>query len=229
MKTASADESGRPVQPRSLRAQIVEVLQDAIISGEYRPGQRLVEREFVTRFGVSSIPVREALQDLETRGLVVKRHNRGCSVVNLTPEQERQACAVRLQLEPTVVEWAGERYQAALHRAPLSAMVERLVAAAQADRHADYFREDMALHRFIWSLSGNEFAARALEPVVGSLFAMALMRTRESRALDLKKEADKHVQLVAAIQRGDARGAARLLAGIAQAYESILTAGKPRG
>ena len=72
------------IQSKSLREEIVEVIQRDIIAGHFRPGQRLVERELVQRFRVSSIPIREALQELENRGLVIRRHNFGCSVIQLT-------------------------------------------------------------------------------------------------------------------------------------------------
>ena len=52
--------------------------------GVFQPGQRIVERELINRFGVSSIPVREALQDLESRGLLVRKLNHGYTVVKLT-------------------------------------------------------------------------------------------------------------------------------------------------
>lgn len=211
------------VQSRSLRDQIVEVLQDAIISGEYQPGQRLVEREFVARFGVSSIPVREALQELETRGLVVKRHNRGCTVVNLSTDQQKKISAVRLALEPQVVAWAGANYVADEHRTPLYSAVERLMAAAEANDHAAYFRQDMHLHRLLWTMSGNEYASKALEPVVGSLFAMGLMKTKASEHVDLVEEAGKHVALIKAVTSGQPLDAAKILHDIAEGYEGILT------
>ena len=54
----------RAFQPKSLREEIVEMVQRDIIAGHFCPGQRLVERELIQRFGVSSIPIREALQEL---------------------------------------------------------------------------------------------------------------------------------------------------------------------
>src|SRR5882757_6649847 len=93
----------RSIQPKSLGEEIVEVLQREIIGGDFRPGQRLVERELIKRFGVSSIPVREALQELENRGLVVRRHNCGCSVIQLTPREAARICELRRVLEPKVV------------------------------------------------------------------------------------------------------------------------------
>src|SRR5215510_2476231 len=101
---------GEPgLNSKSLGEEIVDELQREIISGGFQPGQRLVERELIRRFGVSSIPVREALQELENRGLVVKRYNCGCSVVQLTPKEVARICDLRRVLEPKVMEWAAER------------------------------------------------------------------------------------------------------------------------
>src|SRR5580765_167519 len=113
-------ENQTPIHPKSLGEEIVEVLQREIIAGGFRPGQRLVERELIKRFGVSSIPIREALQELENRGLVVKRHNCGCSVVQLTPTELGRICELRRVLEPKVMEWAAARIT--------PAMVDRLGA-----------------------------------------------------------------------------------------------------
>src|SRR6202162_6188334 len=99
----------RPLRPKSLGVEIVEVLQRDIIGGKLKPGQRLVERELIRRFGISSIPIREALQELQNRGLAVKRHNCGCSVVHLSRVEVARICELRRVLEPQVVEWAAAR------------------------------------------------------------------------------------------------------------------------
>src|ERR1700722_19398853 len=129
------------LRPKSLREEIVDIVQREIISGRFRPGQRLVERELIQRFGVSSIPIREALQELENRGLVVRRHNCGCSVIQLTPHDAARICELRRVLEPKVMEWAAERISpdvAAAIRVQL-AQVEK--AAVTGDWSA-YFQED---------------------------------------------------------------------------------------
>jgi DNA-binding GntR family transcriptional regulator len=89
----------RPLRPKSLGVEIVVALQRDIIGGKLKPGQRLVERELIRRFGVSSIPIREALQELQNRGLAVKRHNCGCSVIHLNRVEVARICELRRVLE----------------------------------------------------------------------------------------------------------------------------------
>ena len=68
-----------------------------------------MERELIQRFGVSSIPIREALLELESRGLVTRRHNCGCSVIQLRPEEAARICELWRVLEPKMMERAAVR------------------------------------------------------------------------------------------------------------------------
>ena len=92
-------ESGSKIKAKTLRDEIIEALQQAIILGERQPGEPLVERELAEQFGVSSIPVREALQELENRGLATKRPNYSCCVIELAPEELNQMFELRALLE----------------------------------------------------------------------------------------------------------------------------------
>lgn len=78
---------------------IVDVLREAIGRGMLRPGQALSQAELSQQFGVSVIPVREALRRLEADGLVVVRHNRGAFVAKLTPVDVRELYEIRSPLE----------------------------------------------------------------------------------------------------------------------------------
>ena len=208
----------RTLQPKSLREEIVEMVQRDIIAGHFCPGQRLVERELIQRFGVSSIPIREALQELENRGLVVRRHNCGCSVIQLSRHEAARICELRRVLEPKVMEWAAERVTpeaAAALRSQL-AEVERAAAAGDWSR---YFQEDLKFHRMTWQVADNGYAARALETVVGSLFASGIMGSRAAATINLREEVAKHQRLLDAICDRDGQRAALCLLEIAAGFE----------
>jgi DNA-binding GntR family transcriptional regulator len=207
---------------RALRADIAAALEEGILTGTLRPGQRLLERELVERFRVSTIPVREALHELEARGLVVKQHARGCTVVALTDEEVRRACDARRLLEPAVAGWAAERLDRGGAR-QLEIAFDALAAAGAAGDVPGFFREDLRLHRTIWELSGNAFAARALESTVGSLFASSLQRAQQTETLDLRREVARHRALVVALVAGDPARAAEQLGEIVDALERVTT------
>jgi DNA-binding GntR family transcriptional regulator len=178
----------------------------------------LVERELSERFGVSSIPIREALQELENRGLVTKRPNHGCSVINLTTQEVERICDLRRVLEPKVAEWAAGRITPGEVR-ELEQQLGRVSQAADAGDFSGFFLEDLVFHRRIWEISGNTYAARALESALGSLFASGLIRANQSDGPDLQWEVKKHERLLEALRRHDGRQAARALLEIAQGFE----------
>lgn len=206
-------------QPISLRQQLANALQREIITGVYAPGQRLIERELVARFGVSSIPVREALQDLEGMGLVVKRPNIGCSVIDLTREEAAQICRFRRVLEPQVVAWAAENYSAEADET-LKARVQEMAASAEKGDIAAFLHADMLFHKALWAVARNRWASQALENSLGSLFAVGLMAARRGGTLDLRAEAAKHQELLLLIRQGHAAAAAGQMADIAGRFET---------
>jgi DNA-binding GntR family transcriptional regulator len=201
--------------PLSLPNAIARELEREIISGVYAPGQRLIERDLATRFEVSAIPVREALQFLESRGLLRRKAHHGCSVIDLTPEEVERFGELRALLEPQVIRWAAERIDPGARR-DLELQLKKLRAAANARNYADFFFEDLELHRLIWEQARNPFAASALGTTIGSLFACGL---RDAHGIDLKGEYDKHVGLVAAILAGQPDKAAKILNDIAEAFQ----------
>jgi DNA-binding GntR family transcriptional regulator len=79
----------------TLRSALEETLRAAIVSGRFRPGQRLPERELCELTGASRASVREALRQLEAEGLVVTRPHRGPSVASFTPAEAQELFGVR--------------------------------------------------------------------------------------------------------------------------------------
>ncbi|MFN0105887.1 MAG: GntR family transcriptional regulator [Bryobacteraceae bacterium] len=196
---------------------IANTIEGDIISGKRAPGERLVEREIAAQFQVSSIPVREALQILETRGLVIKRINRGCSVIELSSEEMAQMSELRDWLEPKVVEWAAcRRTEAGI--AELSVRLQRLRLAAESGDYARFFADDLEFHRCIWDLAGNPPAARALMTVVGCLFACGL----RNAAVDLRLQYLKHERLYQSIAESRPADAGLLLADISAGFRGQL-------
>ncbi len=206
-------------QATSLRDQIADVLEREIVSGLIEPGRRLVERELTNRFDVSSIPVREALQDLEGRGLVTRRVNCGYSVIDLSLEEMHSICQLRRILEPEVVRWTAQRITEEGANL-LREQHERFKAAGS--NLPDFFHEDLQFHRLVWELSGNRYAARALQAAVGSLFACGINLARGRGSIQFETEIRKHEKLLRQILRGDGDGAAESLLAIADHFQNGL-------
>ncbi len=80
--------------------QVVEILRSAIITGDYEPGERLIESVISARLGTSRGPVREALRQLENEGLVMSFPYRGAVVLGVSDEEIQEVLIpIRLALE----------------------------------------------------------------------------------------------------------------------------------
>jgi len=74
-------------------------MEEAILSGQFKPRERLVEMDLISRFGVSRTVIREALKKLEAKGLIRTTPYRGAMVADLTVEEIEEIYFVRAELE----------------------------------------------------------------------------------------------------------------------------------
>ncbi|OJY36971.1 MAG: hypothetical protein BGP06_14785 [Rhizobiales bacterium 65-9] len=95
--------------PPPLSDQIVKLISDAVISGEFAEGERLREAELATRFGVSRAPLREAMRLLEERRLIQRLPYAGVRVVPLTVRMVSELYEIRAALEEIVCRRAAAR------------------------------------------------------------------------------------------------------------------------
>lgn len=93
----------------TLHAKTVSVLRQAILDGEFRPGDRLIERELCELTGVGRSSIREALRQLEAEHLIEYRPHRGPSVTTVTPEDARSIYELRAVVEGLAARLFAER------------------------------------------------------------------------------------------------------------------------
>lgn len=92
-----------------LRDVVFQTLRRAIISGDFEPGERLMEIGLAKKLGVSRTPVREAIRMLELEGLVVMVPRRGAEVARITIKDLKDSLEVRMAIEELAVSLACER------------------------------------------------------------------------------------------------------------------------
>lgn len=129
----------------SLREQIREHIVEGIVSGRWKPGERIVERRIATELEVSQTPVREALRELESLRLIESAPNKGVRVRNLTAADLEESYPVRAGLEAIAAELAAERLAQ-----DCSALEPHVTALYEADRLSDgtgQVRHTVAFHR----------------------------------------------------------------------------------
>ena len=95
------------IEPVSKKARIVASLREAIISGEIRSGEQIVEGKLAQQLGVGQGVIREALIELEHQGFVQRTPFAGTQVTELTLQDAQQIYDIRIELEPLAFSLAG--------------------------------------------------------------------------------------------------------------------------
>ncbi|KMW56777.1 putative regulator PutR for proline utilization, GntR family [Candidatus Rhodobacter oscarellae] len=190
---------------------------EAIDVGQYRPGERLVENELAERFGVSRTPIREALQRLETQGLLT-RDGRSLIVASLDHNQLAELYIVRAELEGLAARLAA-RHATVEEVKVLGDMVEE-DRALIGDPSA-LSRANRRFHTQIHLASHNRYLVQQLNLVHRSMALLASTSlAAEGRGEDALAE---HANIVEALREGDGEAAeAALKVHISKAYETRL-------
>ncbi len=168
--------------PSTLKSHIFQGLRDAIVSGRYRPGDRLNESRIAREFGVSRIPVREALMQLQEHGLVMNHERRGMFVTRLSEEDVQRINSLRVVLEAEALKLCRLKISPQ-DAARLTAIMERMEAWTERTE-MDAAALDLEFHRTLWEAAGNPYLTRVLDSLVTSLFAHKAL---EYVSADLKR------------------------------------------
>lgn len=200
-------DSLRVVSGPSLREQVAAKLRNAIAMGQFRPGDRLVERELCEMTGVSRTSVREALRELESDGLITTVPHRGPSVAVVTLEQARSIYEVRAVLEALAAKLFAEN--------ATDSDVEALVAATNVLKTAyaggmlaEIFPAKTAFYEILLEGCRNDVVAHMLRSIhirVSQLRMTSLSQPDRAKASIREIEA-----LVDAIGARNAQEASRL-------------------
>jgi len=145
----------------TLRQQVLEVLRGAILNFQFKPGDRLIERELCEMTGVSRTSVREALRHLESEGLVQNLPNKGPMVATVTAAEAREIFEVRRVLEGLAARLFAERAGAPEHAALDAAMAALEQAFATADVH-EILKATTAYYDVLLGGCGNEVIRRMI-------------------------------------------------------------------
>ncbi len=100
-----------PVARSSLAHEVAKKLRREILTGNIKPGERILEQEISEMMKTSRGPVRDALIRLEHEGLVVREPNRSAVVASMTVDDVEEVCSLRMSLEMLALRYATERAQ----------------------------------------------------------------------------------------------------------------------
>jgi DNA-binding GntR family transcriptional regulator len=182
---------------------VLDAIKRAILAGELRPGQSLVETELAQMLGVSKTPVREALKTLAGAGLVTMSPYRGATVRAIDPASAAAIYDMRLLLEPEAVRRAiGASTGWASARAALQ-------ASGAATDQAQRSLANREFHRALYLACGNSLLVKTLDDLRDQTALVSALSWEQ--APSWQQEAAEHQAILAAARRGAATEAAALL------------------
>lgn len=150
----------RLIKKRSLyRDEIHESIKEAILSGELKPGDRIVETRWAKELGVSQSPVREAIRELEIIGLVENRPFQGSYVKELTLKDIKDSYRVRMSLEvlgitDAIVNMTEEQLE------EIYKVMKEMETAGENHDFDLYIKKDTLFHQMIMEASNNSTLLR---------------------------------------------------------------------
>lgn len=218
------------IRHSSLTEQIAQVVKQAIFRGELQPGERLVEQAIAKAHGVGQNAVREALISLAHQGFVKRVANRATYVTQMSLDEAQKLSVVRTALESTSVEIVSRRFAAGeVETKALEIFLAGMRAAAEQLDRVLFYKFDIAFHRELWRLTGNESLEQALEQVVAPLFAFFIMQYfRRGEHLETLREAiPAHEQVLTCVRSGrpeEARTALHALVDVGVKHQRGLVA-----
>ncbi len=188
-----------------LSDRIRNALTDAISSGELTPGTMLDEQQLADRYGASRTPVREALRQLATSGMVEIRPRRGVIVRHVTANEVMDMFETMAELEATCVRLATYRITP-LERSRLLRIHETSEAAVANNDVDAYDALNREFHEAIYRAAHNDFLADQTMAVRTRLNAFRRMQLRQDRRLAHSREEHDAVMRAIAEGNGDEAG-----------------------
>lgn len=190
------------VKPMSLSDQVKEQLAERIVTGDLKPGDRLIELSIAKDLGTSQAPVREALRQLEALGLIEYRRNRGAVVRDITTEELAEIYAVRAELEGYAVSRVAGMCPE-VGEGLLSLCQEMELAVGDNDVAA-FVTLNTAFHRTIIEGAGNGTLLKVWETL--DIQLRTAMNTAQTPG-SLDKALKDHRRIARAVKRGAAEAA----------------------
>ena len=183
------------LSPQRLTDMIYSLLRERILSGAFRPGDKLNVDLLAQQLNVSQTPIKGALTLLVAEGLVQVRPRRGTFVTAITEREVGESLAIRRAIELLAAESIIE-HATPVDVAELTALTERIREAADVDQH---YRLNSEFHQHLARLSDNQKLAQIYRQLNAHLL-IALIHSRSTNWKGrIEREAAEHRAIVTAI------------------------------
>jgi DNA-binding GntR family transcriptional regulator len=184
---------------------IVRALRGAIQNGDLADGMELSQVALAQHFGVSRVPVREALRALEAEGWISAPANLRATVQSLTPAEIDEIFRIRRLIEPDLLGRAIPNIDEAM----VAELRARCTAMDSLQDHASWVEGNREFHRALLAPSGATFTLRLVEQLSAQM-QRYLSRLR-AQSLRQQEAGAEHEALVEAVARQNVRKAQSIL------------------
>lgn len=189
-----------------LRDVVFNTLRQAILTGELKPGERLMEIHLADRLGVSRTPIREAIRKLELEGLVTMIPRKGAQVAKITEKNLKDVLEVRRALDVLTVKLACDRMDEET-KAELLKACDEFARVVKKNDTKDITEADVRFHDIILKSTGNDRLLQLVNNLAEQMYRYRLEYIKDSAYHDrLVKE---HEAIYQAIMDGDKEKAAK--------------------
>jgi DNA-binding GntR family transcriptional regulator len=157
-----------------IRVTVANFIEEAVLAGEFLPGQEVPQLLLANRLEVSQSSIREGLQDLEYRGMIRKRA-RSWVVTQLTQDELADLYEVRALLEPRACKLAAVTWTEKA-ATDIERCLRQMKEAADRQSYREHWSADIEFHRTIWRNQPNRALERELNSVCMPLFADGVLK-----------------------------------------------------
>jgi DNA-binding GntR family transcriptional regulator len=186
---------------------VARALRQQILDGELAPGQRIVQEAVASQCGTSRIPVREALRELASEGLVVIEPDVGARVRSLDPAELLEVFMMREALEPLAV-LHGVDHLTDDTRHEIGEFLTQSEACASANNMAGYHHFDRLFHYALFEAAGLERVQRVIQGLWDTAYQYQRVYARLPQ--NLGASAREHRLILDAVERKAADDAGQL-------------------
>ena len=162
-----------------LRDVVFNTLRKAILRGELKPGERLMEIALANRLGVSRTPVREAIRMLEQEGLVIMIPRKGAQVAQITMKDLNDVLEVRLGLEELAMQFACKRITQE-EIGEMKQALEEIERLQEAEDVTALAEADVAFHDIIYKATDNKRLNQIINNVREQMYSYRVEYLKDS-------------------------------------------------
>ncbi len=195
------------IKHKSLVEHIAQAIEQQILEGTLKPGQRIIEGTLCKALGVSRSPVREAFRIMESEGFLTAEPRKGISVARITPEDLKDIYLIRANLESLAVHLAVKKQNPQVLE-KLKKLHDQMIQVADKKNIKTYFHLNLKFHEVMTQACEN----KRLIQLINTFFKQTMRYRLEVLSVPgwMNSSLKDHTAIIQSFEAGDAEKAQSL-------------------